>query len=513
MLQFGRYQLDEARRLLSRDGTRLPLEPRVFDLLAYLIQNRERAVPHQELLKQVWAGAVVERAALSVAAGKLRKALEAAGEASCIETVHGFGLRFRAEVRSCPLEPEAACVAPATRPGAGTPASTPALTVLAPRRIPGASRDVTLLTCRRLLAHLHQYRVLPVVDAELVTDRTGRLRESVQGSPVRYVLSADVCASGSGFEGSAHLTDLVSLCVVWSRRIRIEESDLVTAADRLSAQLVAALWTAFMLGRVALPRAGTAPDAWARCCAGWHSYWTETWEGMHASLPLFERALHADAANPWARVGRSLALFTRYYFDPEQVQLLDSAKRDVAAVLDEDPESVLAKTYQAIYLRAAGQPELAHRALEEAQRRTPELGWIACNRAELDVLDDPAHAARRYDEALQLDAGNDLRPRLLTGLATARRLLGDFEGSVDAAERAILAKPTVPYGYLQAAASWGALGSRARGRELLGRLRKHVPTIAPGLVHAHIRLKGAHHTSYGEQTLPSLHSAGWGELC
>ena len=518
LLQFGKYELDDARRLLHRAGTRMTPEPRVFDLLLYLIRNRERAVPRVEILRNVWAGVAVDGSVLSVALRKLRQTLaDETGACPWVETVHGFGLRFQGAVTSSAPEARGGVTlvrsnspAPAPRE---TTAGQPGLTVVAPRRLAGAAWDPTLLTCEELLLQLHQYGVLPTLDADLVSVRSCGLLESARGARVRYVMRAHAGRCGDGFEAHARLTDRATLRVVWARRVEVVESDPALAARRLSAQIAASLWTGFMLGRVEVDAPGNAQDAWTQGCAGWRQYWSETWEGMQGSLGCFEAALRADDASPWARVGRSLASFTRHYFDPAQTQLLAAAKRDVGAVLESDPDSLLAQTYHAIYLQAEGKTEVARGALERAQRQAPDLSWIACNLGDLDLLQDPARAVGTYEDALRLDVGGELHPRIWTGLATAKRLVGEFEGALEAAESAIQAKPGVPYGYIQAAAAWGALGSKPRGRELLRRLRTHAPTLAPGVVRAHVRLKEARRSSYADETLPCLRAAGWSELC
>ena len=99
MLRFGSYELDEARRLLHRGGARVAIEPRVFDLLLYLIRNRERVLTREEIIQKVWAGVTVDRSVLSTALRKLRRTLEdEPGGSPWIETLHGVGLRFQGDV-------------------------------------------------------------------------------------------------------------------------------------------------------------------------------------------------------------------------------------------------------------------------------------------------------------------------------------------------------------------------------------------------------------------------------
>ena len=56
---FGDCILDEERRELRRGGASAAVEPQVFDLLIYLIRNRERVISKEDLLKAVWHGRIV----------------------------------------------------------------------------------------------------------------------------------------------------------------------------------------------------------------------------------------------------------------------------------------------------------------------------------------------------------------------------------------------------------------------------------------------------------------------
>lgn len=111
------FELHTARRSLSVNGSDIDCEPRVFDLIVYLIEQRERAVDKQELITRLWNGRPVSDASLSQLVYKARKALADDGETrACIQTVHGRGFRWIAAVTaSAPVEPAAAAAAePAT---------------------------------------------------------------------------------------------------------------------------------------------------------------------------------------------------------------------------------------------------------------------------------------------------------------------------------------------------------------------------------------------------------------
>ncbi|MFV8819885.1 tetratricopeptide repeat protein [Haliea sp. E17] len=141
-VQFGEYSIDAACRELRRANQPVEIQPRVFDLLVYLVAHRDRAVDKDELQEAVWPGVVVTETALTRAIMKARKAVgDDAQQQAVIRTVHGHGYRFVAEV--APASPAAPHPhfeqqpAPPAAPGAEaeTPAPAPALTP-APRRHP-----------------------------------------------------------------------------------------------------------------------------------------------------------------------------------------------------------------------------------------------------------------------------------------------------------------------------------------------------------------------------------------
>jgi DNA-binding winged helix-turn-helix (wHTH) protein/tetratricopeptide (TPR) repeat protein/TolB-like protein len=96
---FGSFRLDPERRLLLRDGEPVPLQPKAFDTLLVLVQNGEKVVLKDELMKALWPDSFVEESNLSQNIFVLRKALgEAGGENRYIVTLPGRGYRFAAAV-------------------------------------------------------------------------------------------------------------------------------------------------------------------------------------------------------------------------------------------------------------------------------------------------------------------------------------------------------------------------------------------------------------------------------
>ena len=92
---FGEHVLDTARRELRRGGEQIAVEPQVFDLLVYLLENRERVVSRNDLLASVWGGRIVADATLDSRIAAARRAIGDSGVGqTLIRTFARKGVRF-----------------------------------------------------------------------------------------------------------------------------------------------------------------------------------------------------------------------------------------------------------------------------------------------------------------------------------------------------------------------------------------------------------------------------------
>jgi len=127
IFKFGAYVLNPVQRELKHAGEIVDIEPRAFELLIFLVQNRDRAVSKDELQDVIWPGMIVTETALTRAVMKARKAVgDDAVRQEMIKTLHGHGYRFVAQVRSeqAPAVPVDAEPAPGTDKGTpGKPAA------------------------------------------------------------------------------------------------------------------------------------------------------------------------------------------------------------------------------------------------------------------------------------------------------------------------------------------------------------------------------------------------------
>src|SRR5215467_11094415 len=100
LYEFGDFRLDTAKRLLQRlDGATVPLTPRVFETLLYMVEHRGIVLDKERLMEAVWPDSIVEENNLSQNISTLRRIFgETPGSHSYIVTVPGRGYRFVADV-------------------------------------------------------------------------------------------------------------------------------------------------------------------------------------------------------------------------------------------------------------------------------------------------------------------------------------------------------------------------------------------------------------------------------
>ena len=99
MLRLGDCLVDVDARVLTREGVAQHLEPQAFDVLLYLLDNRHRVVPREELLDIVWGGRWISDSALATRVKELRRAAgDDAGVQAVIRTVRGHGYQLVAPV-------------------------------------------------------------------------------------------------------------------------------------------------------------------------------------------------------------------------------------------------------------------------------------------------------------------------------------------------------------------------------------------------------------------------------
>ena len=98
---FADHTLDSDRRELRRGADAVAVEPQVFDLLIYLVQNRDRVVSKDDLIASIWGGRIVSESTLTSRINAARRAVGDSGEdQKLIRTIARKGIRFVGAVRA-----------------------------------------------------------------------------------------------------------------------------------------------------------------------------------------------------------------------------------------------------------------------------------------------------------------------------------------------------------------------------------------------------------------------------
>jgi len=104
LYRFHDCELDDSLYQLRRSGKLISIEPKVFDVLVYLLHSRDHVVTKDELLEKLWPDQVVSETALTRCIVVARKAVGDNGtKQQVIETQHGRGYRF---IASLSIDPQ-----------------------------------------------------------------------------------------------------------------------------------------------------------------------------------------------------------------------------------------------------------------------------------------------------------------------------------------------------------------------------------------------------------------------
>src|SRR5215510_13105806 len=120
---FADCLLDTQLYTLSRAGRVIPLRPKAFQVLRYLLEHRYHLVSKEELCAHLWPGQFISDATIEGCIKRARQAIGDTGRAQqLIETRRGYGYRFVGAVEEQPAVPS---IQEATVPRRLAPAAPP----------------------------------------------------------------------------------------------------------------------------------------------------------------------------------------------------------------------------------------------------------------------------------------------------------------------------------------------------------------------------------------------------
>ena len=296
---FENNVLDGHLRELTCDGAAVPLQPQVFDLLLYLVEQRARVVSKGDLISQIWGDRIVSDSALNSRINAARKAIGDDGAAQrLIKTIPRKGFRFVGEVR------EEAAASPAraeARPAPPRVADRPAIAVLAFENMSGdpAQDYFGDGISEDILTALSKQRWFMVIARNSSFTYKGRavdIRQIAEELGVRYVVEGSVRKADNRVRITAQLNDAVSGNHLWAERYDRELVDVFAVQDEITNAIVAAIEP--QLHAAESFRAHRKPpanlDAWDLLMRALSHYWRVTRRDHETARALLERAIEID---------------------------------------------------------------------------------------------------------------------------------------------------------------------------------------------------------------------------
>jgi TolB-like protein/Tfp pilus assembly protein PilF len=260
--------LDTDRRELGRGADAVTIAPQVFDLLEYLIRNRERVVSKDDLIAAIWGGRIVSDSALTTRLNIARSAIGDSGEEQrLIKTLPRKGFRFVGAVR----EEEAR-----VRSTTGLPVEPPRLVLALPDKpsiavlafvnlSPDAAQEYLADgIVDDIITELSRFSELFVIARNSSFQYKGKatdVRQIGRDLGVRYLLEGSVRRGGDRIRIAAQLIDAATGAHRWAEHYEFKLEDVFVVQDEVVRTIVAILAVHIRRAETERMRA-KAPNSW-----------------------------------------------------------------------------------------------------------------------------------------------------------------------------------------------------------------------------------------------------------
>jgi len=513
--QVGDFVIDTARYRISSGDTAVPVEPKVFDLLVYLIRNRDRVLTREELFQAVWNGREVSDATLSNHVKNARKALGDSGELQqTIQTVRGRGYQFIAPVGETAEDAVGSGEVRAPVPPTGNPdkplrrirrrplpLAIIALLVpmalfgtwflIAPPAPPESGRPYILVVpfgvsdnateyhrtfadqlTREVIDNLRKIsglRTVPYASAFQFRDDKTREHVLERLPDVQFLLDGEVSVAPDGtLRITPRLADLRQDLDVWSSpfTVRVDDRNFFEAPAEIARAVAAALKVEIVKDEQrALAELPNVPQAYQPYAAGWREMERFTHDSMHRAIVYFDQAIALDSDFLAAYQAKSDALRSMLtYFESPQ-ELLPIVEASLAAVLERDPDSAealssLGLTQVMAWQWRPGWENLNRAKVLDPSLAQPELGFALYYSA----LGENEKVKESLARASELDP---LNTELADWGTWALFMVGEQQAAREWAERQMRQHPDNGFVFCGAGISAYLRGDEAEGVALL----------------------------------------------
>lgn len=488
---FDGYELDTDRGELRRGADVVAVEPQVFALLLFLIENRERLVSKEELVAAIWGGRIVSDSAISSRIKSARAAIGDDGKAQrLIRTLNRSGFRFVGEVAA-----QARSVVVERAPEQKAAATTrPSIAVL-PFAVVGKAGGAAPLADavpHDLITELSRLRWLFVIargssfqfrGADASPEKAGA------ALGVRYCLTGTVEAGAGRIVVSVELVRTHDSTVIWSERYAGATGDVHEIRAAIVHGVVSALELQIPLSEAKHALGATESlDAWSVYHLGVQQMYRFSREGNEHAAGYFRKAIALDDSFARAHAGLSFALFGNAFMHVADDVHGDAAlaRRHAEESLERDPLDPFCNLVMGRSLWLSRDLEASLPWLDRAIDLNPNYAQAKYSRAWTETLLGEACAgAARTDEARLLSPLDPLLYGFIGVRALAHIVLDQPAEAALWGERAARAPRAHPLIDLIAAVSYELAGDHGKATAWAGMAMRRQPGLtASDFLHA-----------------------------
>lgn len=485
--------LDPERRELMRGSEDIAIGPQVFDLLLYLVQNREHVVNKDTLLEMVWKGRIVSESTLASHINAARKAIGDSGhEQRLIRTVTRKGFRFIGEVREAPtLNGSGSFKAPtwdeANAQALALP-DRPSIAVLPFANLSGDPEQDYFAdgVVEDIITALSRNRWLFVIARNSSFTYKGQavdVKQVGRELGVRYVLEGSLRKAAKRVRITEQLIDATTSGHLWADRFEGTLSDIFELQDQVTERVVGTI--APQLEQAEIDRAKRKPtgslDAYDYYLRGMAKLHNGTKEAINEALPLYCKAIDLDpdfasayAMAAWCHLWRKANgwMTDRPQDIAEGVRL---ARR--AVELGRDDAVALARS-GSVLGHFTGDLDGGIALLDRAVMLNPNLAAAWFLGGFLRVWHgEPDAAIEHFARAMRLSPLDPEMYRMQAGMAIAHLFAGRFDTASSWAEKAFRDLPSFLIPASIIAASHALAGRTDEARRAMNHLRQLDPTL------------------------------------
>ena len=493
-ISFENCNISVERRELMRDSQAVALGPKVFDLLVYLIENRDRVVGKDELLDAVWAGRIVSPSTLASHINAVRRAIGDSGqEQRVVRTAARRGFRFIADVKQQQAVPErqlpSAVFTGAGKADALVPVDKPSIAVLPFQNLSGDPEQEYFADgiVEDITTRLSKFRNLFVIARNSSFQYKGKavdVRQVGRELGVRHVLEGSVRRFRNHVRISAQLIDAQSGAHLWAEKYDRTASDFFAVQDEVTEKVVGAIQPEMLLseGRRAARKDPTNMDAFDCCMRGiWHSHQSSS-EDQRAAEHWLRRSVEMDDRFGRSRVWLARLLFGRCWAGSSKDinRDLEESRFLVERALAIDGQDAEAYHGLAILELLAHRHERASRAAQRAIELNENFhpGFFALGETRI-FMGDFAQGLEPISHCLRLSPRDPFSPVFVSLVALAHYHLGNYDEALRCSEHA-LRRGRAYVALRTMAATLGQLGRREEASIVLADMQRFKPLNLEG---------------------------------